>query len=111
MSEPMFNSVVVEREGHALTVVVHYEKHPFYYANCKTLGHDIHNCFKLISNNRNDTAIQVPKKPTAQTVTKENNNHNGTKEIHNTDSNGGMTTQIAGPSHLYTIPVTVVSPA
>jgi hypothetical protein len=100
MSEPLFESVVVEREGHALTVAVQYEKYPLYCANCKTLGHDIHSCFKLSSNNRNDIALQVPKKSIPHQVTKDTNNHIGTKEMHNIHPNVGMGTNTAGPSHV-----------
>jgi len=49
LSEQLFESVIVEREGHALSVMVHYEKQPSFCTHCKMLGHDIHSCLKLIS--------------------------------------------------------------
>lgn len=47
LQEKLFESVIVEREGHALTVMIQYEKVPTFCANCKTIGHSIHSCSKL----------------------------------------------------------------
>ena len=47
LQEKLFESVIVEREGHALTVMIQYEKVPLFCANCKTIGHSIHSCSKL----------------------------------------------------------------
>jgi len=44
LSEKLFESVIVEREGHALSIVVQYEKHPLFCAHCRNLGHSIHTC-------------------------------------------------------------------
>lgn len=42
LANKMFDSVIVEREGRALSIVVQYEKHPLYCAHCRNLGHIIH---------------------------------------------------------------------
>jgi len=47
LSKQLFETVVVEREDHALSIDVFYEKHPSFCANCKTLGHSLQNCMKL----------------------------------------------------------------
>ena len=47
LSESMFKSVVVEREDHALSISIQYEKHPIFCANCKMIGHSIQTCSKL----------------------------------------------------------------
>lgn len=47
LSEQLFESVIVEREGHALFVMVQYERQPSFCTHCKMLGHDVHNCLKL----------------------------------------------------------------
>lgn len=41
MSEKMFESVIVEREGHALTIMIQYEKFPLFCSHCKAIGHSI----------------------------------------------------------------------
>ena len=53
MAEKLFDSIIVEREGHALTVMVQYEKYPQFCAHCITLGHSIQLCFKMIA----DTSV------------------------------------------------------
>jgi len=58
--EKLFESVVVEREGHALSIMVQHEKQPVYCAHCKTLGHNLQNCSKLSSLNNVD--VMVPKR-------------------------------------------------
>jgi len=47
MAEKMFESIIVEKEGHALTVMVQYEKYPLFCPHCKTLGHSIQACSKM----------------------------------------------------------------
>lgn len=47
LSETMFESVVVERDDHALSVSIQYEKFPLFCANCKMIGHSLQNCSKL----------------------------------------------------------------
>jgi len=49
LSEQFFENVIVEREGHALSVVVQYEKQPSFCTHCKMMCHDMHNCLKLSS--------------------------------------------------------------
>lgn len=41
LSEQLFETVVVEREDHALSIDVFYDKHPSFCANYKTLGHNL----------------------------------------------------------------------
>jgi len=47
LASKMFESVIIEREGHALSIVVQYEKYPLYCAHCRNLGHSIHSCSKM----------------------------------------------------------------
>jgi len=47
LSEKMYESVIIEREGHALTIVVQYERHPLFCAHCKSIGHSIQSCSRL----------------------------------------------------------------
>lgn len=47
LQEKLFESVIVEREGHALTIMIQCEQVPLFCANCKTIGHSIHSCSKL----------------------------------------------------------------
>lgn len=41
ISKQLFKSVIVEREGHDLSVTVQYEKQPSFCTHCKMLGHDV----------------------------------------------------------------------
>jgi len=73
LSEQFFEAVIVEREGHALSVTVQYEKQPSFCTHCKMLGHDIHSCLKSSSlhqkegfnstHNQAQTAPQHNRKP------------------------------------------------
>jgi len=47
LSENLFEYVVVEREYHALSIPVQYEKHPLFCAHCKMIGHSFQTCSKL----------------------------------------------------------------
>jgi len=58
LSEKLFESVIVEREGHALPIVVQYEKNPLYCAHWRNLGHSIHTCSEM----NGDAPSKVPKK-------------------------------------------------
>ena len=50
ISEMMFKFVLVEREGFMFNIeVFFYEKHPQFCANCKVIGHGIHQCHKIRS--------------------------------------------------------------
>jgi hypothetical protein len=49
LSEQLFESVVVETEGYALSIDIQYEKQPPFCVNCKVLGHNLQNCRKLKS--------------------------------------------------------------
>lgn len=51
LSEQWFDSVIVEREGHALSVMVQYEKQSSFCTHCKTMGHDALTCSRLLSVN------------------------------------------------------------
>lgn len=54
LSDKMFESVVIESEGHALSIQVKYEKYPSFCAHCRMLGHTIQNCLKLSASNQHD---------------------------------------------------------
>ena len=56
LPKQLFESVIVEREGHALSVMVQYEKQPSFCTPCKMLGHDVHSCSKLSYANLNEGA-------------------------------------------------------
>lgn len=60
LSENLFESIVVELEDHALSILVQYEKHPLYCAHCKVLGHNIQNCSKLHSLDNSESGHQKP---------------------------------------------------
>ena len=47
LSEKMFESVIVEREGHALPIMVQYERHPLFCSHCKAIGHSLQACSKM----------------------------------------------------------------
>lgn len=49
--ENLFESVVVEREDHALSISIQYEKYPLFCAHCKMLRHSIQSCSKLSASN------------------------------------------------------------
>jgi len=51
LSENLFESVVVEREEHDLSVAIQYEKYPMFCAHCKMIGHTTQNCSKLSAPN------------------------------------------------------------
>ena len=57
LSETLFESVVVEREDHALSISIQYEKHPLFCAHCKMIGHSFQTCVKL------GASIPTQKKP------------------------------------------------
>ena len=54
----MYESVIIEREGHALTIVVQYERHPLFCAHCKSICHNIQSCSIL----NDDANAQASKK-------------------------------------------------
>jgi len=47
LAEKLFKSIIVEREGHALTIMAQYEKHHLFRAHCKTIGHSVQSCSKI----------------------------------------------------------------
>jgi len=61
LSEQLFELVIVEREGHALSVLVQYEIQPSFCSHCMMLGHGIHNCLKLVSQNQTEGTTKVTK--------------------------------------------------
>lgn len=62
MSGKLFESVLVEREGHAFPITVQYEKQPSYCAHCRMLGHSIQNCLKLSSSTHHEGLDKVTRK-------------------------------------------------
>lgn len=77
MSDTLFNSVVVEREGYAFPVTVEYERRPSFCSHCKMLGHSIQDCNRINNaqsyaaprNHQKNlfTRLNRPKKPTHST--------------------------------------------
>jgi len=57
LSEKLFESMVIETDDHALSILVQYEKHPLYCAHCKMLGHNLQTCSKLNSSDKADGLI------------------------------------------------------
>jgi len=51
LSENLFESVVLEREEHALSIEIQYEKYPMFCSQCKMIGHTTQNCSKLSNAN------------------------------------------------------------
>lgn len=70
LSEQLFESIIVEREGHALSVMVQYERQPSFCTHCKMSGHEVYNCQKLTLNLNEDTSKTVHKAPTGQQQTR-----------------------------------------
>jgi len=58
LSENLFESVVVEREDHALSISIQYEKHPTFCAHCKMIGHTLQTCSKLNAHNTSKAPTQ-----------------------------------------------------
>jgi len=54
LSEKLFENVVVEREGHALSIKVEYENLPSFCHHCRTIGHNLQNCLKFGSLNKQE---------------------------------------------------------
>jgi len=48
LSSKLFETIMVEREGHALSINVQYEKLPPFCAQCKIMGHSIQTCKKIL---------------------------------------------------------------
>jgi len=44
LSDTLFESVIVEREGYAFPVAVEYERKPTFCSHCKMIGHSIQQC-------------------------------------------------------------------
>lgn len=68
LSENLFESVVVEREEHALSIIVQYEKHPSFCSHCRMIGHTIQNCSKLNAYNTAKAPIQKIRNAPAKTI-------------------------------------------
>jgi len=51
LSCKLYNNVLVERDGHAFKVAIVYEKYPNFCNNCRSIGHSIQNCQKLVNSN------------------------------------------------------------
>jgi hypothetical protein len=59
LAEQLFESVVVETDGYALSIDIQYEKQPTFCANCKILGHNLQNCRKLNGSSNNEGTIKL----------------------------------------------------
>ena len=62
LSAKLFESVVVEREDHVISISVQYEKYPMFCTHCNMLGHTIQNCAKLSTANKGDSHANVHQK-------------------------------------------------
>jgi hypothetical protein len=71
LSEQLFESVVVETEGYALSIDIQYEKQPPFCVNCKVLGHNLQNCRKLNGSNNTEGPVKL----------KTRNDLNGKKQV------------------------------
>ena len=71
LSEQLFESVVVETEGYALSIDIQYEKQPPFCVNCKILGHNLQNCRKLNGSNNTKGPVKL----------KTRNDLNGKKQV------------------------------
>jgi hypothetical protein len=75
LSEKVFESVVIESEGHALSIQIQYEKQPLYCANCKMIGHSIQSCVKI-----NAPKPEGPARHMGSTTGSKQNPHTGSKQ-------------------------------
>lgn len=100
LSEQLFESVIVEREGHALSVMVQYERQPSFCTHCKMLGHEVHNCIKLSSLNTTEGTSKVLKAQTGphQVKTLPKHTGNGKKHAVTADNRPAATTIIKSVS-------------
>jgi len=75
--EQLFESVIVERGGHSLFVMVRCERQPSFCTHCKMLGHEVRNCMKLSTLNMAEGTSKVLKAPTVTHPVKKLPVHNG----------------------------------
>ena len=47
LSDTIFESVLVEREGYEFSVTVEYERKPAFCPHCKMIGHSIQQCNRI----------------------------------------------------------------
>jgi len=91
----------VEREGLALTVMVHYEKKPSFCTHYKMLGHDLHSCLKLISLTQQECTSKGTKQ--AQSVPLQNMHQSKSNWIGKAPAHAAKYTQsenfMAGTNH------------
>lgn len=64
MSDTLFETVLVEREGYAFPMNVEYERQPAFFPRCKRIGHSIQFCNQLKSASSQDTSGKQPKHTT-----------------------------------------------
>lgn len=75
LSSQLHDQILVEIEGFAFLVEIEYERFPLFYSNCKTIGHSIGNCKKIIINvpDSNKDPVNMmykPRKPVTKFVPK-----------------------------------------
>lgn len=66
MSDTLFETMLVEREGYAFPVNVEYERQPAFCPHCKRIGHSIQFCNQLKSASSQDTSGRQRPKHTTQ---------------------------------------------
>jgi len=64
MSDTLFETVLVEREGYAFSVNVEYERRPAYCPHCKMIAHSIQSCNRFKYANSQVTLGKQPKHTT-----------------------------------------------
>jgi len=64
LSDKLFESVIIEREGHALTIAVQYEKLPSFCVHCKSIGHSVQFCSKMNTDAHSKQMHQIQRCPT-----------------------------------------------
>ena len=62
LSDKLFEYVVIERDDHALSILVQYEKHPLYCAHCKMLGYSLQTSSKLNTSNNYNGSVHLSQK-------------------------------------------------
>jgi hypothetical protein len=66
LSDTLFESVIVEREGYAFPIVVEYERKPDFCSHCKMIGHSIQQCNHINSAKSQFKPRNQTKNPTHQ---------------------------------------------
>jgi hypothetical protein len=66
LSDTLFESMIVERDGYAFPVIVEYERKPDFCSHCKMIGHSIQQCNHINSAKSQFKPRNQTKNPTHQ---------------------------------------------